>query len=208
MIKRSTWILLAILMLATGAYFYLKHRPVKSAEATPTAPATSYLFTESDGPLASIRIYGRQANDIMLERNPSGVWTLVLPTPAPADQAQAGAAETQLGALEIVDVLQTLPALDTLGLTSPAHTIKVSFQNGIQHLLEVGDLAPTGSGYYVRFDNGKIYIISTSGIDALLNLLNNPPYVATETPTPTLVPTSIPEMATSTSEAVTPTPTP
>ena len=51
-------------------------------------------------------------------------------------------------------------------------------------------MTPTGSGYYVRYDDGKIYVISQSGIDAILKLLNAPPYPATETPNPTTESTS------------------
>ena len=157
MIKRFTWILLAILALAIGAFFYLKHRTAKSAETapTPTAPVINYLFTELDGPLTSIRIYDKQYHIVMLKRNPSGPWTFSLPASGPADQDKAAAAETQVGALEIVDILKTQTPSDTIGLAFPAHTVKLTFQTGVQHVLEIGDLAPTGNGYYVRLDGGK-----------------------------------------------------
>ena len=64
----------------------------------------------------------------------------------------------------------------------PADTMELGFVNGANHKIEVGNLTPTSSGYYVRFDGGKIYVIEKSGIDALLNLLTAPPFPATATP--------------------------
>ncbi len=62
----------------------------------------------------------------------------------------------------------------------------MTFVSGVSHKIEVGNLTPTSSGYYVRFDGGKIYVIEQSGIDALLNLLTTPPFPATATPSPDL----------------------
>jgi hypothetical protein len=63
--------------------------------------------------------------------------------------------------------------------------MELGFVNGTSHKIEVGNLSPTGSGYYVRFDGEKIYVIEKSGIDAILNLLTAPPFPATATPVPT-----------------------
>ncbi len=193
MIKRSTWILLFILAFVVCAFIYLQHRSAIPSEATPTALMSNYLFPKLDGTLTSFRLDDAQNHVIMLVRTPDGSWTLSLPISGLADQVKAGDIETQVNALEIVDVLTTIPALDAIGLNNPAHTIELSFQNGIKHVLEIGDLAPTGSGYYIRLDGGKVFIISTSAVDALLDLLKNPPYAATGTPVPLVEPTSIPD---------------
>ena len=68
----------------------------------------------------------------------------------------------------------------------------LGFVSGSTHKIEVGNLTPTSSGYYVRFDGGKIYVIAQSGIDALLNLLTSPPFPATATPVATPVPINTP----------------
>ncbi len=193
MIKRSTWILLIVLALAVGAYFLIKNRPVKSTEATPTASGSNFLVTQADGNLQSLRIEDTEGNVVQMQLDPSKVWVLSAPTPGEADQSLAGAAGTQVGALRIVTTLETAPDLSAIKLDSPAYTIKLTFDSGVSHTLEIGDLTPTSSGYYVRYDDGKVYVISQSGIDALLNLLTAPPYPATPTPaatdTATLTPT-------------------
>jgi hypothetical protein len=211
MIKRPTWILLVILALVIGAYFVIKNRPsATSTEATPTALGNNFLVTPADGTLQILHISDTQNRVVQMQRDASGTWIVTLPTLGDADQSLAGAAETQVGALRIVTTLENSLNLADAGLDTPAYTLELTFASGVQHVIQVGTLTPTTSGYYVRYDAGNLYVVSQSGIDALLNLLTAPPYPATETPIPTTeeTATSTPEAATSTHEAVTSTPTP
>jgi hypothetical protein len=95
-------------------------------------------------------------------------------------------------------------------LDFPAYTIELTFASGLKHVIQVGTLTPTNSGYYVRNDAGNLYVVSQSGIDALLNLLIAPPFPATATPLPTIEERTIPTLdvvtPTSTLEVATPTP--
>lgn len=190
MIKRPTWIALILLVLALGGYFFLKSRPLKSGTPTPTAAGSSFLLPAGGPKLESIRINNQHNQVSMIERDSSGSWNVSLPVPAPADQAAAEAAETQVGALSIVTKLDTTPPESAMGLDSPADVIQLVYLDGSQHTIEVGSKTPTSSGYYVRFDHKGLYVISVDGIDPLLQMLDNPPYVPTATPIPpTLTPT-------------------
>ncbi len=197
MVKRPTWILIAVLVLVVGAYFFIKGRPLKSALPTPTAQGAAFLITSADGTLQSLQITDNQGNKVRMQRDLNKTWVITAPTSAVADPSLAGAAETQVGALKIVATLDAPPDLSAIQLTTPADTIDLTFTNGREHKIEVGGLTPTSSGYYVRFDGNKVYVISQDGIDALLKLLKSPPYP----PTPTPVFTSTPATGT-------PTPTP
>jgi hypothetical protein len=190
MVKRSTWLLLAILALAIGAYYFLMKHPSKTTEPTPTATGNSFLLTQADGVLQSLRIYDQEGNTFQMQRDLSKIWVIIAPTSGVADQALADAAESQISALRVVTMLETQPDPSSIGLASPVDTLVVSFANGTSHKIEIGNMTPTGSGYYVRYDDEKIYVISQSGIDAILKLLNAPPYPATETPNPTTESTS------------------
>ncbi len=202
MIKRPTWILLAILALVVVAYFVIKNRSsTTSTEATPTAPGSNFLVTQADGTLQSLRISDQQNRAVQMQRDTSGTWIITLPTPGAADQALAAAAETQVGALRIVTTLDSQLNLADAGLDSPAYTIELTFASGIKHVIEVGTTTPTNSGYYVRYDAGNLYVVSQPGISALLNLLTAPPFAATETPLPTITETPTPTL-----EAAAPTP--
>ena len=192
MVKRSTWILLVILALAVGAYFLIQNRPSKVNSLTPTATGGSFLITQVEGVLQSLHIVDNKGNNFQMQRDLSKSWVITAPTSGVADQGLAGAAETQVGSLSVVTTLNTPPDLSTLGLSIPADTIDLGFVNGSSHKIEVGNLTPTSSGYYVRFDGGKIYVIEKSGIDAILNLLTAPPFPATATPVATSDTTSTP----------------
>jgi hypothetical protein len=201
MIKRPTWILLAILALVIVAYFLIKSHPsATSTEPTPTALGNNFLITQSDGTLQSLHINDRQNRIVQIQRDTSGTWIVTQPTPGVADQSLAEAAATQVGALRIVTTLDNQLNLVDAGLDSPAYTIKLTFASGISHVLQVGMLTPTNSGYYVLFDTGNLYVVSQSGVDALLNLLTVPPFPATATPLPTIEvkPTPTLEMVTPT----------
>jgi len=152
------------------------------------------LITQADGVLQSVHIYDKKGNNFQMQRDLSKSWVITAPTSGVADQGLAGAAETQVGALRIVTALETSPEPSAVGLDVPASTLELGFASGKSHKIEVGSVSPTGSGYYVRYDGGKIYILSQSGIDALLNLLTAPPYPATATPslTPESLSTSAP----------------
>jgi hypothetical protein len=209
MIKRSTWILLGILVLVVVAYFVVtNHTSTDSTQGTPTEPVNTYLFSATNGTLLSIRISDQQNNVVKIQRDSSGLWTVLQPSLGTADQSLSGAAETQIGALRILATLDNQLNLADAGLDIPAYTIELTFNIGIKHILRVGTLTPTNSGYYVHYDEGKIYVISKSGIDSLLNLLTSPPFAATETLVPTIELTPIPgkESSTPTLELVTPTP--
>lgn len=202
MIKRPTLILLVILALVIVVYFVIKNRPsATSPEPTPTALGNNFLITQADGTLVGFRIYDKQNRIVQMQRDTSGMWIVTLPTSGAADQSLAGAAETQVGALRIVTTLDNQLNLVDAGLDSPAYTIELTFVSNLKHVIQVGTLTPTNSGYYVRFDAGNLYVVSQSGIDALLNLLNAPPLNSTETPFPTIDVTSLPTL-----DVATPTP--
>ena len=193
MIKRPTWTLLAILALVIVAYFFIKIHPSASlAELTPTALGTNFLITQADGTLQSLRIYDKQTHIFQMQRDISGTWIIILPRSETADQSLAGAAETQIGALRIVTALDNQLNLVDAGLDFPAYIIELTFISDIKHVIRVGTLTPSNSGYYVRYDTGNLYVVSQSGIDALLNLLNSPPFTSTETTVPTIEETITP----------------
>lgn len=186
MIKRSTWMMLVFFVLVIAGYFIFRGR-ISSASTVPTSTAVSesYLINSADGTLVSLRIYDNDYRTTQLQRDSTGTWTISQPNESAADQSLAGAAESQVGALKILTILTSQLSLKDLGLDFPAYTIQLTFSGGKQHKLEVGTVTPTGTGYYVRFDSGTIYVISKDGIDALTNLITSPPYPATETPPPT-----------------------
>jgi hypothetical protein len=195
MIKRPTFILLVILALVVIAYFAMKGRGLATpASYTPSATLNSFLITPSDGTLQLLRISNANNNVFQMQRDTGGTWVVTQPTTGPADQALAGAAETQVGALRIVTSLDNSLNLSDAGLSTPADIIELTFSNNLKHVVQIGSLTPTGSGYYVRFDGGNLFVVSQAGIDALLKMLTTPPFPATQTPIATLQVTVTPTL--------------
>ena len=195
MVKRSTWILLVILALAVGAYFLIGNLASKGKKLTPTPTGGGLLITQAQGVLQSLRITDAKGNIFQMQRDLSKAWVITAPSSGAADQGLAGAAETQVDALSIVTVLSTTADLSSLGLATPVYTLDLLFVSGKSHKIEVGNMTPTSSGYYVRYDSGRIYVIENAGIDALVNLLTAPPFPATATPIPTSDTTLNPQIA-------------
>jgi hypothetical protein len=90
---------------------------------------------------------------------------------------------------------------DLIGLKEPAYILTVKFSNGTERSAHIGVVTPSESGYYVQDSSGgNVLIISKSSVDALLGLLNAPPYLESPTPSP------IPSETDSATATITPTP--
>ena len=208
--RASTLITVLLLAGLIGFAFYLnREKEIKDAEITSTSEEAALVFDVVNSNIKSIEIKPADASGeiVKVTRNAENVWALELPIKAEANQGLAEAAASQISALQVAREIDDDPA--TFGLDNPVYVITVEYADSKKHSLEIGDSTPTNSGYYVRVDNDKMMIVSLSGIDSLLNLVNFPPYLNTPTPTalpPTETPVP-PTEAISTLEAtVTPTP--
>lgn len=181
-----------------------RQKETKAAETTPTVGVTS-VFDAAEGNPTSIEIKPSAGETVQIKRDESKAWVVEQPLKLEADQGTAEAAASQLASLKVTTEVTGDPSI--FGLDKPEYVITVTFDSGKSHTLEVGDVTPTNSGYYVRLDNGKMMIVEPSGIDALSNLVFFPPYLNTPTPTalpPT--PTTVPPTETPVPASATPTP--
>ncbi len=214
MIRRNTWFLILLFVVAIGAYFYVNNRKAQqAASATPTpasgVPAGSTtLFPASAGAATDITVKDTTGKTVEVARNDSGSWVLKAPTDAPADQASAEAAATQVTALRVLSSVQL--DLNVVGLDKPAYIMSFTFTDKSRHTLNVGSVTPIQNGYYASLDNGPVRIVDKAGLDALILLLTKPPYVATPTPpitdTPTVQASDTPQPEPTGSPAATSTP--
>jgi len=173
-------ILLAIL---AGVYYFLNNRPETVDSETPisTSVAVEYLFNIEDGLPSRIHIESKDGEIVEVARNAENAWAFLLPAEASADQGSVEAVAGQVTTLRVID---HIPNLDnsTVGLDGPEFTITIQFTNDVERIIKVGVLTPTESGYYVSRGDGEILIVNNSAMDALIGLLTDPPYLATEAP--------------------------
>lgn len=192
MIRTSTIVYIVLLLALVGAYLYLRDRQ-EPAEIELTAEPTeviSYLFSEEDTP-SSIRIESSAGETVEVVRDADQGWKLIQPRGASANQAAAEAAASQAATIRILD---SVPDVDPeiVGLTDPQYILSVGFSESGERSAEIGVITPTESGYYVRTTAGEIIIVSRSSVDALLGLLENPPYAETPAPESNLDATPMP----------------
>ena len=202
MIRTSTVVYVVLLLVLAGAYYYLNNReqPADIELTVEPSLAVSYLFTGEEGTPSSIRMESEAGEVVEVTRNAENAWALTEPIEAAADQGAAEAAASQVTTMRVLDSLPDVD-LEIVGLNAPEHVLTVKFTSGVERTVEVGVITPTESGYYVRDPEGQVVIVSRSAIDALLGLLDNPPYLETPTPGPS---TATPETDTTESPTATP----
>lgn len=197
MIRTSTVVYIILLLVLVGAYFFLKNRekPVEiEATATPGAQV-SYLFTAEQGTPSMIHLESKAGKAVEIERGADKTWALTQPIAAKAEQGAAEAAASQVTTMRILD---QVPNVDpkVVGLEIPEYVLTVKFTSGAEQTVNIGVLTPSESGYYVRDVSGKLIIVSRDSVDALISLLDNPPYQETLTPNPSITETITPLSAT------------
>ena len=202
--RLGTLITLVLFLAVIGAAYYLNQNPIETeetADATPTSE-TAFVF-DAESVVTSIEVKPALGETVKLERNEEMVWMLTQPIEGEADPAFAEAAASQIPALSISSEIDGDPSI--FGFETPGYTITVGFEDGKASTIEVGDTTPTETGYYVRVDGKKMYIVGLEGIASLTQLVDAPPYLATPTASPTAspIPTETPVPATS---EATPTP--
>ncbi len=76
------------------------------------------------------------------------------------------------------------------GWTSRPTRCAITFNGGKTHNLTVGSVTPIQDGYYTSLDGGPVQVVDKTGLDALIPLVEQPPYAATLTPAvpPTVAP--------------------
>lgn len=185
MVKKQTWVLLAVFLVLAGIALFLKYNPKgiaseKDATPLPTDIPIEYLIPKQES-VASLTISSRGGEIVGLEAR-GGKWVGIKPVEAEADQASVGEAISQLTAITVLAHLDLRP--EDTGLLSPANTIVVGFSDGTSMKVQIGDATPTKTGYYARKEDGSILVVDKYGVDALLNLLISPPFEDTPTPSP------------------------
>jgi hypothetical protein len=199
-LRPSAWIALAAVAAVGVTMFFLNRQSEQEASATPTPGIEETFVFEYGRGVTSIEVAAAEGDSVRVERNAENAWVLTKPERAEANPGAVEAAASQIGSILIITAIENAEDPANFGLDAPAHTITVEFEDGVKSILEVGDLTPSGNGYYLRVDAEKVFVVSASGIDALTSLLIFPPYLNTPTPSPTAtftpLPTETPDSAT------------
>ncbi len=191
MVKNQTWIAILIFAALVGGMIWLnKEKETKEAEATPSAEEITLVFNAEEGIVSSVQIDTAAGETVSLEISPDNAWIVKMPIEGAAEPGQVGAAVSQISSLRNLGSVDA--PLDVLGLDKPEYVITVKFTGGKTHKLAIGSITPTQNGYYAQLDDNQVFIINEDGIASLTPLVAAPPYLATPTPQPAIVPAITP----------------
>jgi hypothetical protein len=191
MVRRNTWIMLVIFVLIGGFVFgYQRLQANKtSAVATQTPLATEekvYALTLAG--VDRITIEDQAGESITTYRDPETInWVIDGLPYDTVDSAQIQANVTQLLDLMVKQTLAEDLTLDAVGLDTPAYTITMTSMDGSQVITTIGNVIPSGNGYYLRVGSGPVVIVDINVIQSVVGMLKNPPLLPT--PTPEVTPT-------------------
>ena len=177
---RNAIILVVIVALLVGAYFVInKYKPAdQSTTDTNTIKLTNYTSTD----IASVTL---ENPDGMFVIEPSGSeWVLTSPTNIRYDSSILSSIVINASSVIADKVVEENPKdLAMYGLDKPKK-VTITGKDGNSTTLEIGNLTPTQSAYYVKTaDKSAVYIVSTYTGDYLVTgkngLRTKTPYTVT-----------------------------
>jgi hypothetical protein len=173
MIKRTTWVVLAVFLL-TLAVVLLLQRTGKleyTADSTPSPTAAS-VFGLDTGSIKQVKVESSGIDSATFTHNSDGTWTTTAPTGFNPDAAIVKEALDSISTWTVQNELQVAPPLDAVGLTNPDKLIVIQTDSGQEHTIQVGGLNPAQTGYYLLLDGGAPFLISRYSVDPVLGLLD------------------------------------
>ena len=210
MIRRSTWILVAVFVLVlAGAVIWTRaagdRASIASADATPTpAPLWSVAATE----IVGLRVEDLGSGEVVEVRrgDEHTPWRLVEPAVGPADAGRVEWVITALVSPRPEGILEMPADLGPFGLAEPAQRVTVFLGDDLTRSFEIGRVSPAGGVFYVLVPGTDgIVMLNEYSLSDVLSLVDEIPYAPTATPEPTSQPpTEMPAPPT----AVAPTGTP
>jgi hypothetical protein len=185
MIRRSTLVLVVIFAaLVAGAIYWQRSQDKKSPASEATATPGSQLLFHLKGNISGLRLERTNGGSLELGRDDQGAWKLIYPKADATDVAAVEAAVSQLISAPVISTLEVGPSMQDAGLAAPAYRLLINLDDGSQVVVNVGNVTPTGTGYYVLVSQQGMSIASKFSLDPVLNLVENPPIKLPATPEP------------------------
>ena len=178
MIRRSTWVILGILLgLIFITIIVSKRKPNQSADITPTAFKNN-LVSESIMEIVSVQIDNSTDEYLELSRENNDEWIITNPDGENLDKNVIENAVTEFATTRILSELIPAPSKNATGLDNPGYIIYLGYSNGDKDTFIVGNRTQTESGYYVLSGEDKVYVVTPSGVDSLARIIDNPPFLS------------------------------
>lgn len=196
MVRRSTWILLAIFVLLVAVAVLWPR--LKKSDDTPeptatTQPSQPKVYDVNLEDVIWIQFMDAQGKLVEVEReSPTAEWVLVGETLETSDSFRIASVAGQLLAMQAMRTFETDLGIGTVGIDHPGYTITIRTTTGKEIINKIGNLNAVGNGYYIKVDNEPVVIVAKLVLDEVLGILTEPPLAAT--PTPEATDTVLPEL--------------
>jgi len=184
MSTRTTLVLLALLILVAGGVYFIEFRkPAGEAAATPNA-ASSMLLNLTAPAINGITMRDTISNtQVSATCDVSGTWWLTSPVAQPADPTTMSSVASQLSSIYVQRVLTPTGSLAEYGLVTPTLSVEIDSVSGRLSFV-IGDMTPSKGAYYVqKAGDAHVYLVDTSLVDELRNVVDKPPVAVAPMPT-------------------------
>jgi hypothetical protein len=184
MIKRSTWVVVALFAILLSAVLLLQRTDDDASEqALPTVGENQRsLFSLGERYIVGVQLVASDGRIGSYERNDAGVWTMVEPQVTEVESTKMDEFVTSITGLRTLAQMDPGISLMDVGLNPPRFTLKLTLDDGQTRAAYIGNLTPTGSGYYIQSEEAFVVIVGNSNVDPVLEILDNPPFLPTITP--------------------------
>jgi hypothetical protein len=122
-----------------------------------------------------MELNGEDGAKVVINKDIAGSWVLVEPASDAADISRIEASVSQYGTLRTLSKLESRIDLADIGLDQATYRIVVILSNGEQRMAFIGNVTPTGSGYYAYADGEPVQVVNKFNVDSVLEILNDPP---------------------------------
>lgn len=196
MVRRSTWIVLAIFVLMVAAAVLLPR--LQKTDETPESTATNQptqikVYDLGLEDVVWIQFMDMQGKLVEVEReSPTADWVMVGESVDTSDSIRIGSIAGQLMAMQALRTFETELGVNAVGIDNPNYTVTVRTATGDVIINKIGNLNAVGSGYYIKVDDEPVVIVAKIVLDEILGILTEPPLAAT--PTPEATETELPEI--------------
>mgnify|MGYP001036304500 CR=1 FL=1 len=186
MIRRSTWITLAVFITLVVTALVLQRYKKDEVAVEPTLtpkPAMPLIYNLTAQDIIWIEFKTASGNLIEVERNsPSASWVIVGETEETSDSSRIESIVSILVGMRATRIFEAPLGIDTVGLDSPAYTITMRTTSGEDVITRIGELNVVGSDYYIQVNNESAVMVAKLALDEVLKIFTEPPLVATPTP--------------------------
>lgn len=179
MIRRSTWFVILVLASLILAVVMISRRNVEQAAIITPSITAETLVDKSFMEIKSLMIKKDTGEYIEVEKKGND-WVLAKPVDELVDITALENAVTNFVTSRILSELDPAPPGQATGLDNPAYIVELGYLQNEMDTFLVGEKTQTESGYYIGTGDDRVFVVSASGVEALVNLIDNPPFLTEE----------------------------